>query len=135
MYSNLTVNELAEAFLVYRDAYKILKKENEANEASLKTKMEEVQAELNKFCEEQNASSIKTPCGTVIRSVATKYYTTDWDSLYNYINAHQAPYLLEKSISQGAMRAFLNDHPGTLPVGMTTDRRYSVTVRRPAKKL
>lgn len=128
-------DKLAAAFLNIRDAYYALKKEHEEKEAILKAQMDTLQAEMNKICEEQNATSIKTQHGTIIRSVATKYYTTDWDSLYQFINTHQAPYLLEKRISNGAMRDFLEDHPDVFPIGVNTDRAYSVTVRRPTKKL
>jgi len=131
----LTADKLASAFLNLRDTYYALKKENEEKEAALKEQMDVLQAEMNKLCEEQNATSIKTKSGTIIRSVSTKYYTTDWDSLYQFINTHQAPYLLEKRISNGAMRDFLEDHPDVFPMGMNTDRTYSVTVRRPSKKL
>jgi len=128
-------NKLAKAFVNLRDAYSALKKENEEKEAALKEQMETLQAEMNKLCRHLGADSIKTPHGTIIRSVSTKYYTTDWDSLYQFINTHQAPYLLEKRISNGAMRDFLEDHPDVFPMGMNTDRAYSVTVRRPSKKL
>jgi hypothetical protein len=131
----LNADKLASAFLNIRDAYYALKKENEEKEAELKAQMETLQAEMNRLCEEQNATSIKTTSGTIIRSVATKYYTTDWDSLYQFINTHQAPYLLEKRISNGAMRDFLEDNPDVFPMGMNTDRAYSVTVRRPSKKI
>ena len=130
-----TADKLAAAFLNLRDSYYALKKENEEKEAALKEQMDMLQAEMNKLCEEQNATSIKTQSGTIIRSVSTKYYTTDWDSLYQFINTHQAPYLLEKRISNGAMRDFLEDHPDVFPMGMNTDRMYSVTVRRPSKKI
>lgn len=131
----VSADKLAAAFIHLRDAYYTLKKENEEKEAVLKEQMDVLQAEMNKLCEEQNATSIKTKSGTIIRSVSTKYYTTDWDSLYQFINTHQAPYLLEKRISNGAMRDFLEDHPDVFPMGMNTDRAYSVTVRRPSKKL
>ena len=131
----LNADKLASAFLNIRDAYYALKKENEEKESELKAQMETLQAEMNRLCEEQNATSIKTTSGTIIRSVATKYYTTDWDSLYQFINTHQAPYLLEKRISNGAMRDFLEDNPDVFPMGMNTDRAYSVTVRRPSKKI
>lgn len=130
-----SADKLAAAFINLRDAYYALKKENEEKEAVLKEQMDVLQAEMNRLCEEQNATSIKTKSGTIIRSVSTKYYTTDWDSLYQFINTHQAPYLLEKRISNGAMRDFLEDHPDVFPMGMNTDRAYSVTVRRPSKKL
>jgi len=131
----LNADKLASAFLNIRDAYYALKKENEKKEDELKAQMETLQAEMNRLCEEQNATSIKTTSGTIIRSAATKYYTKDWDSLYQFINTHQAPYLLEKRISNGAMRDFLEDNPDVFPMGMNTDRAYSVTVRRPSKKI
>ena len=91
-----SADKLASAYLNLRDTYYALKKENEEKENELKSLMAIMQAEMNRLCEEQNATSIKTKSGTIIRSVSTKYYTTDWDSLYQFINTHQAPYLLEK---------------------------------------
>lgn len=134
-FQKFEANKVAKAFLNLRDAYYAMKKEHEEKEAELKAQMEALQAEMNKLCRELGADSIKTNSGTIIRSVTTKYYTTDWDSLYQFINTHQAPYLLEKRISNGAMRDFLEDHPDVFPIGVNTDRAYSVTVRRPTKKL
>ena len=131
----VTADRLAAAYIKVRDVYKQTKKEHEEKEAELLKKMETLQAEMNILCEEQNASSITTKHGTIIRSVTTRYTTNDWASMYDFINTHQAPYLLEKRVCSGAMKEFLEDHPDVFPIGMNTNRTYAVTVRRPTKKI
>jgi len=77
-----------------------------------------------------SADSIKTPHGTIIRSVKSKYWTGDWDSMYTFIKEHDAPELLERRIAQANFKEFLAQNPDKLPEGINVDSRYAITVRR-----
>ena len=81
-------------------------------------------------CKEIGADSIKTPHGTIIRSVKSKYWTGDWDSMYTFIKEHDAFGLLEKRLHQTNMKDFLNENPDALPMGLNVESEYTIVVRR-----
>jgi len=81
-------------------------------------------------CKQTNADSIRTKAGTVIRSVKTRYWTNDWDSMYRLIHERQAFGLLEKRLHQTNMKQFLEENPEVLPEGLNQDKEYTVVVRR-----
>jgi len=92
--------------------------------------MDMVAEELLKLCKDIGADSIKTAAGTVFRSVRTRYETTDWESMYNFILEHDIPQVLERRISTTNMKQFLDENPTLMPVGMNINNKYTVTVRR-----
>jgi hypothetical protein len=81
-------------------------------------------------CKEMNASSIRTPHGTIVRSVKSRYWTNDWDSMYQFIRDNDAFALLEKRLHQTHMKEFLEENPDVLPMGLNTENQYTVVVRR-----
>ena len=81
-------------------------------------------------CKEMGADSIRTPHGTIIRSVKSKYWTGDWDSMYSFIKEHSAFGLLEKRLHQTNMKDFLAENPNVMPMGLNVENEYTVVVRR-----
>jgi hypothetical protein len=77
---------------------------------------------------------VKTPSGTISRRVQTRYWTTDWEQMNNFIVEHQAVHLLEKRIHNGNMKQFLEDNPDVLPIGLQIDNKYIIQVRKPNDK-
>lgn len=100
----------------------------------LKGKLETVSDRLLKICKEQNLDSLRTPEGTVTRRVKSRYWTTDWASMYNFIKANEAPFLLEQRIHNGNMKQFLEENPDQHPAGLQIDSKYAITVRKPTNK-
>jgi hypothetical protein len=72
--------------------------------------------------------------GTVTRRTVTRYWTNDWESMYQFIKEQDAPFLLEQRIHNGNMRQFLEENPDTLPMGLNADTKYAITVRKPTNK-
>ena len=129
-----SAGELAAEFIKWRDAKKKLDKIYEEKKEVIEAQMLAITNQLHEICEEQNASSIRTDSGTIIRSVSTDYTTTDWDAMHSLVLKHQAPHLLWKRINNSAMRDFLDEHPDEYPPGLRIDSKYTVTVRRPTKR-
>lgn len=100
----------------------------------LKEQLEVVSASLLNICNEQNVDSLRTPMGTVTRRSVTRYWTSDWERMYEFIQANDAMQLLEQRIHNGNMRQFLEENPEVLPVGLNADTKYAVTVRKPTNK-
>ena len=123
-------DKLAEIYIKIRDKRAEIKEKFEAEDASLKEQQDLLAEEMLEVCYENNADSIKTPAGTIIRKVDTRYWTTDWDSMYQFIQEHDAYPLLEKRIHQTNLKQFLDENPDLLPAGLQADRKYTVVVRR-----
>jgi hypothetical protein len=134
MSDKLPVEKLVSAYRKLRAAIAEEEEAFEAKVADLKEKLDYVSNELLEFCREQNVDSVKTPAGTVSRRVQTRYWTTDWDQMYDFIEKNNAPFLLEKRIHNGNMKQFMEENPDALPVGLQVDNKYVVHVRKPTEK-
>jgi hypothetical protein len=54
--------------------------------------------------------------------------------MYKFIAENDAYHLLEKRIHNTNMKEFLEENPDALPIGLQSDRKYAVSVRKPTKK-
>ena len=111
------------------------KEEQHAKEiGELKGKLDLVGDKLLKLCNDQNVDSLRTPEGTVMRRIKSRYWTNDWEQMYKFIKEHDAPFLLEQRIHNGNMKQFLEENPDLHPAGLQADRKYAITVRKPTNK-
>lgn len=125
-----SVDELAQIYIKMRDRREVIKQEWEAKDSAIKSQMEVIEQELLELCKELNANSISTNHGTIVRSVKSRYWTNDWDSMYQFIREHDAFGLLEKRVHQTNMKEFLSENPNLLPAGLNVENQYTVVVRR-----
>jgi hypothetical protein len=134
MTEKLPVEKLVAAYRKLRTAIAEEEEIFETKVADLKEKLDYVSKELLEFCNDQNVDSIRTPAGTLSRRVQSRYWTTDWDQMYSFIEKHNAPFLLEKRLHNGNVKQFLEENPDALPVGLQVDNKYVVHVRKPTEK-
>ena len=127
---DVNLDKMTRVYLKIRDAKDELTAKYKADVAELDEQLETIEQEINEICKTMNASSIRTAHGTIIRSVKPRYWTNDWDSLYQVIKEHDAFALLTKSIHQSNMKEFLAENPNILPAGLNVENSYSVVVRR-----
>lgn len=128
--TSVSSDKLAEIYIKIRDKRAELKEQFESQDNELKEQQDLLAEQMLALCHELGADSIKTPAGTIIRKVETRYWTTDWDSMYQFIEEHDAFPLLEKRLHQTNMRQFLEENPDLLPAGLQADSKYTVVVRR-----
>jgi hypothetical protein len=126
----ITADALVSAYIAMRDKKSAMEAKYQSELKPLIEQMELVESAMRDMCKTVGADSIRTPYGTIIRSIKTRYSTTDWGSLYKIIQEKDAFDLLEKRIHQGNMKTFLEDNPDIHPEGLNIDREYAVTVRR-----
>jgi hypothetical protein len=105
-YTDYPADTLTEIYIKIRDRRDALKAKFEVEDAALKEQMDVVSAEILVLCKENNADSIKTKAGTIIRRVDTRYWTNDWDSMYNFIKDNDAYPLLERRLHQSNLKQF-----------------------------
>jgi hypothetical protein len=126
----IDLDKLTAIYLKMRDKRDDMRREAEAQEKELAEQMDIIEAEMLEVCKQMNADSVRTPHGTIIRSVKSRYWTNDWDSMYRFIREHDAFGLLEKRLHQTHLKEFLSENPNTFPIGVNVENSYSVVVRR-----
>lgn len=130
---NPKADKLVKVYIKMRDAKAAKVKAHEDEIAALDENLDLITKELLEVCKATGQDGGKTAFGTFTRTVKTRYWTSDWKSMYDFIKENDAIELLEQRVAQGNMKQFLKDNPDKLPAGMNVDAKYSITVRRPTK--
>jgi hypothetical protein len=123
-------DKLVRVYIKIRDAKAAKEKQLEAEVAQLEEQLGLIEAELLDLCKSTGQESGKTQHGSFRRSVKTRYWTSDWDKMYQFIKDNDAPELLERRVAQTAFKEFLASNPDKMPEGMNVDSRYAITVTR-----
>ena len=124
-------NALVETYLTIRREREKLKAEYEKQDGELKEDMEKIEASLLSICNEQNVSGLKTPHGTVTKSVKERFFCTDWDNFKKFVEAEGSIDLLERRIHQKNFKEFMQGREQDgLPPGVNALREYDITVRK-----
>lgn len=134
MSDSVSIEEMVEAYRKVRDTIAKRKEAFEAQMDQLEKSLEVISSAILDFCNEHNLDSVKTPMGTVSRRVQSRYWTSDWESMYNFVVAQNIPFVLEKRIHNGNMQQFLDENPDLMPMGLQLDRKFVIQVRKPNKK-
>lgn len=128
--SEITADKLISAYIKLRTARQKLTQDYESADAELKEKQDKVSEMLLDICKDMGADSIKTQFGTATRRLSIRYKTTDWDSMYKFIKEHDAFHLLEQRIHQTNMKNLLEENPEMVPMGLSSDSEYVISVRK-----
>jgi hypothetical protein len=129
----VTLDKLARVYIKMRDKLSELTRDYETAEAAIKAQQAEVAAAMKDKLQALGAKSAATTYGTVTLKTSTRYYFQDWEAAHRFIIDNDAPYLLEKRVSQTMMREFLESNPGTVPPGLNTMSELTVSVTKPRK--
>ena len=129
----VTMDRLTRVYIKMRDKLTELTYEFEEKEAALKAQQAEVAAAMKDILQTAGGTGMKTQFGTVSLRTSTRYYTQDWQAMYQFLTEHEALHLLEKRIAQKAMSEFLEANPGLIPQGLNTMSELSVSVVKPRK--
>ena len=130
MTETISVGRLVAAYIKMRDKRAELLREYEEADGEIKAQMDAVESKLLDLCKEIGADTLGSKHGKVMRTVKTRYWTSDWDSLHKFVLEHKVPGLLERRISQSTMKQLLEENPDLMPPGLNIDSRYAVTIRR-----
>jgi hypothetical protein len=130
MTEDISVDRLVTAYIKMRDKRSAILREYEEQDEAIKAQMDMVESKLLELCKSIGVDNLKTKHGTVIRSVKTRYWTSDWNSMHKFIMEQNMPELLEKRLSQSTMKQLLDENPDMMPPGVNVDSRYAITIRR-----
>ncbi len=132
--NSVALDRLTEIYIKIRDKRAANKRMFEAEDKDLEDQMQVLSREMLDVCKEMNVDSVRTSNGTIIRSVKSRYWTNDWESLYEVVKEHDAFGVLFKAINQTNMKQFLEENPHVLPKGLNVETEYTVVVRRPKER-
>ena len=132
--TSMDLAKLTSIYIKIRDKRADNKRMFEAEDNDLKEQAEVLEAQMLDVCKDMNADSIRTPHGTIMRSIKSRYWTNDWDSIYSFIEETGAFGLLEKRLHQTNMKDFLAENPDLYPKGLNVESEYTVVVRRSKEK-
>jgi len=124
------VTKLTRAFIKIRDARAALSAKFKTDDGVLEQQMNVVRSAILEYMKSQNLESVRTDAGLVYRTVKTRYWTNDWESMGRFIIENQMPEFFEKRLNQGVVKEYLEQHPDQVPPGLNVDSEYGVTVRK-----
>ena len=127
---NINADKLSQVYVKMREKLYEMQQTHEEQQNTLKEKMQIVEAEMLTLCEKTGADSSMTPNGTIMRTTRTRFWTSDFDSLYDFIRQRDCFDLLERRVHQSNFKRWVEDNPDDLPKGMNEETRYTVTVRK-----
>jgi len=99
-------------------------------DSELKSQQETIKTALLEYCAEHGVESVRTSEGLFYKTVRTRYWTSDWESMYKFVLEHNVPEFFAKSLNQGNVKQFLEENPEVMPQGLNADSEYSISVRR-----
>ncbi len=128
--AEINADRAVAAYIKIRDARAKLKADYEARDGELQAQQASLETYMLDLCKATGQDGGKTKHGTFTRGIRSRYWTTDWDSMYRFIKQHDAVQLLEQRLHQTNMATFLKENPDTVPDGLNVDSKYVITVRR-----
>lgn len=122
--SDINAERLAKIYTKIRA--KRLELEKEVN--ALQEQQDLVAEEIVKLCKEQGVQTMRTEYGTISLRKSRRYWTNDWQSLYEFIKEHDAFALLHQRIHTSNMDQFLEENPDIHPPGLNADTTQTVAI-------
>jgi hypothetical protein len=122
--SDVSADKLTEIYVKIRNKRRELKKQDDELEAQLNI----VASELLEICKEQGSSLIRTPHGTISKRVTKRYWTSDWQSFYDFIKENDAFALMQQRINTANMEQFLEENPDLHPPGLNAEQTQTVVI-------
>ena len=132
----INMEELVKTYLTIRNEREKIESEYKQQDDALKAEMTVIEQSLLAGCNEINADSIRTPNGTVIKSLKERFTCSDRDNFNKFVLENKAVELFEARLHQGNFKEFMSEHKDDgLPPGVNVMREFTVTVRKPTVKV
>ena len=131
--STMSVDKLVKVYLKITAERTAIKKEFDDKYAALTESRDRIKQALLDYCKEQGVESVRTSEGLFYRTVKRNYWTSDWDSMYQFVIENKVPEFFDKRLNQKNVREFLDENPDKLPKGLNSDSTYTISVRSPKK--
>jgi hypothetical protein len=128
--NEVPVDKLTKAYLKIKAKRAEIAAAYKLEEDALSKQQDQIKKALLEYCKTQNLDSVRTAAGLFYRSIKTRYWTSDWDSMNQFIMQHEIPEFFEKRLNQTVVKQFLEENPDLLPPGLNVDSEYTLTIRK-----
>ena len=126
----VSVDKLTSTYLKIKAKRDQMRAEYKTEDARLEEQQDRIKAALLKHCKDNEVDSVRTKDGTFYRSVKTKYWTNDWESMYKFVIEHEVPEFFAKSLNQSNVKQFMEENPDAIPPGLNVESEYVISVRK-----
>ena len=127
------LEELVKVYLTIRNERERIEAEWKVKDDELRADLKSLESQMLVTCNENNASSIKTGSGTVIRKLTERYTVADGDVFRKFVLQEGAVDLFESRIHQGNFKEFIAERKDDgLPPGVNVMREFGIVVRKPS---
>ena len=127
--SDLTTDELVQAFVQLRDRRSVRKKAFENEDNTDKAKLERIEGILLERYTVAGIESARTQHGTAYKSKVGYASIADWDVFRDYVEANNAWELLSHGANKVAVQQHI-DANGSLPPGLNWREEIHIRVQR-----
>ena len=111
MSEDMSVERLTGVYIKIRDARTALAAKFKAEDGELQEQLEQIKRALLDYCETNGLESARTTAGTFYRTVKTRYWTSDWESVYKFVIDQNMPELFEKRLNQTVLKELIEEDP------------------------
>jgi hypothetical protein len=129
----VSVDKLTETYLKIKNKRSEISAQFKLEDDALSAKQDKIKAALLSHCKENNVDSVRTQGGTFFRQVRSKYWTSDWESMYKFVLDNKVPEFFTKRLNQSNIKQFLEENPESVPPGLNIDSEYVLLVRKSKK--
>jgi hypothetical protein len=126
----VSIDAMVKVYTRVRDKRAELKAAFDEEDKALQAQLDMVKQGLLEYCKEHGVESARTQHGLFYRTVKTRYWTGDWESMHKFIMEHGLPEFFEKRLNQSVVKEFLEQNPELLPPGLNVDAEYNISVRK-----
>ena len=126
----IPADKLTKAYIKIRAERAALSAEFKERDGALVRQQTILKNALLDYCETHKVESVRTSEGLFFRTSKTKYWTSDWERMYEFILEHDVPELLDKRLNQTNLKQFLEENPDVLPKGLNVDNEYVISGRK-----
>ena len=124
------LDKLTKVYLKIKAKRNELSAEFKEKDGDLRNQQDTIKQALLNHCKEHDVESVRTSEGLFYRTVKTRYWTSDWESMYDFVKEHDIPEFFEKRLNQGNVKQFLEENPECVPPGLNVDSEYMISVRK-----
>jgi len=130
---DVNLEELVKIYLTIRNERERMESEWKARNDELVADMKSLEAHMLDTCNQNNAGSIRTASGTVVRRLNERYTVSDGESFRKFVLTNGAVDLFEARIHQGNFKQFMSENSGDgLPPGVNVMKEFTIVVRKPS---
>jgi len=127
------IGDVIRTYMKLRDQKATLEAEIKGQVATIKAKLEKLEAYLKTQMDAQGLTSFKSDYGTAFLTTTDYANVADWDAVLGFIRKNEAYDMLEKRVSKIAVRGYIKELKA-VPPGVNYGTTLEVNIRKPGAK-